>query len=230
MENFNDFMKRTFKNLEEAPYLRDLFSNLDYFSDDLIEKKSPRLIVNMPPRHLKSETVSIRLPSYIHSKNPNLDIGVFVANKNIANIFRNKNNEIKNLHDNKSNENNLKYFGLDSESVNGYKFDLIIIDDAIRNPMESNSLRFKYNTHTFIKKLLEQHLNPCGGFINVQSRWCKDDTTGFLLEVCYYHKWKVLKYPALNICNDPLTNRFEYNKNNLYDPYFQTLFMQEPVL
>ena len=85
-------------------------------------------------------------------------------------------------------------------------------------------------TEDDIKKLLEQHLNPCGGFINVQSRWCKDDTTGFLTEVCEYHKWKVLKYPDLNICNEPLTNRFEYNKNNLYEPYFQTLFMQEPVL
>ena len=221
MKNFNEFMKRTLDNLEDAPYLQDLFENLDQFYEDLINGKSPRLIVNMPPRSLKSESISIRLPSYIHSKNPYLDIGVFVSNHDLADRFSKKNKEIFS----RSNKNNLKYFGLNIDCT-CWKFDLIIIDDSIRNILESDSLKYKYRTNTYIKKLLEQHLNPGGGFINVQSRWCKDDTTGFLTNVCNDNMWKVLNYPAFQ------NNRYNLEEIRKYIPhnFFQALYQQEPVI
>ena len=226
MNNFNDFMKKTFENLECDSYLEDLFSNIELFTNDFIERKSPRLIVNMPPRSLKSESISIRLPAYLHSKNPKLNIGVFVANQDLANHFACKNSCIYNK------PNNIKYIGISNESIDVLKFDIIIIDDTIRSSKESESLKFKFKTHTFIKKLLEKHLNPYGGFINVQSRWSNDDTTGYLIDVCNDHDWKVLKYLALNSNNEPLTNRFEYKKikKNINYKYFQALYQQDPIL
>lgn len=63
--NFKYFMIRTFRNLEMYPYLDDLFSNLDNFIDDFKSLKRPFLNITMPPRHLKSETVSISIQELV---------------------------------------------------------------------------------------------------------------------------------------------------------------------
>lgn len=63
--NFKYFMIRTFRNLEMYPYLDDLFSNLDNFIDDFKSLMRPFLNITMPPRHLKSETVSISIQELV---------------------------------------------------------------------------------------------------------------------------------------------------------------------
>ena len=72
--NFASFVENTVHDYKGAYYLNDLFFRLQKFYTDVIAKKSPRLIINMPPRHLKSETATIRLPLFAMLNNPYFEI------------------------------------------------------------------------------------------------------------------------------------------------------------
>lgn len=53
---------------------REICETLDAFLQDVIDKKSPRLIICMPPRSGKSEIVSRRFPAYAFGRFPDLQI------------------------------------------------------------------------------------------------------------------------------------------------------------
>lgn len=53
---------------------REICAELDDFLQAVADKKSPRLIITMPPRSGKSELVSRRFPAYALGRNPDLSI------------------------------------------------------------------------------------------------------------------------------------------------------------
>ena len=53
---------------------RKICKTMDRFLSDVLEKKSPRLIITMPPRSGKSELVSRRFPAYAFGRAPDLQI------------------------------------------------------------------------------------------------------------------------------------------------------------
>ena len=53
---------------------REICDALDKFLDDVRAKRSPRLIITMPPRSGKSELVSRRFPAYAFGRFPDLQI------------------------------------------------------------------------------------------------------------------------------------------------------------
>ena len=53
---------------------QEICDTLDKFLDDVAAKKSPRLIITMPPRSGKSEIVSRRFPAYALGRFPDLQI------------------------------------------------------------------------------------------------------------------------------------------------------------
>lgn len=227
--NFKDFMIRTFRNLEMYPYLDDLFSNLDNFIDDFKSLMRPFLNITMPPRHLKSETVSIRLPAYINEKFTDLDIAVFCNNQNLANFFYNKFKEI--CPKNKI-KNNIQYFGFGG-SLGGRHFDLIIFDDLITNISERDSKIFKENLKLNLLHILTRLNTPYrkpAGLINCHTRWSTDDQTEILMNRYKNKNWKTLKYQFIT----KMTERYTIEEilrtaHNYLSEIFKALFMQEPV-
>lgn len=227
--NFKDFMLRTFTNLEMYPYLDDLFSNLDSFIDDFKSLKRPFLNITMPPRHLKSETVSIRLPAYLNEKFSDLNIGVFCINQDLANLFYRKFKEI--CPKNKI-KNNIKYFGFGT-GLGCRDFDLIIFDDLIRNNKERDSER--YNEYLkeqipYIVRRLNTPFKKPAGLINCHTRWSCEDQTGILMNNYQNKNWKTLKYQFIT----KLTERYTIEEilrtaHNYPSEIFKALFMQEPV-
>lgn len=53
---------------------KEICDELDRFLQDVADKKSPRLIITMPPRSGKSELVSRRFPAFALGRNPELQI------------------------------------------------------------------------------------------------------------------------------------------------------------
>ncbi|MFZ8915047.1 MAG: hypothetical protein ACO2YP_10705, partial [Pseudomonadales bacterium] len=49
---------------------KDICRRLEKFSQDVVEKKSPRLMLFMPPRHGKSTLASIAFPAWHLGRNP----------------------------------------------------------------------------------------------------------------------------------------------------------------
>ena len=50
---------------------KDICQRLEKFSEDVKKKKSPRLMLFMPPRHGKSTLASVTFPAWHLGKNPN---------------------------------------------------------------------------------------------------------------------------------------------------------------
>ncbi len=80
------FVRRTYPNFKENWHHLLLFERLQAFSQAVADGKSPRLIVEMPPRHTKSTIVSQRFPVWHMGRNPSHDVvcasyGQTLANK-----------------------------------------------------------------------------------------------------------------------------------------------------
>ena len=52
----------------------EICETLDCFFEDVKAKKSPRLIICMPPRSGKSQIISRNFPAYLFGRDPNLNI------------------------------------------------------------------------------------------------------------------------------------------------------------
>ncbi len=82
---FDHFVRHAFKvveggNLVFEPFLASVCFELQ----ELIEGRSPRLLINMPPRHLKSFCIAVALPAYALGQDPSLDIVVATYNQELG--------------------------------------------------------------------------------------------------------------------------------------------------
>lgn len=212
--DFSSLVKNTVPEYLDAYYLNDFYSRLQRFYKDVIEKKSPRLIVNMPPRHLKSETATIRFPLFAMLNNPRFEIIVATANQDLSNKFSRiakgllENNYIVNNWDVRLNNKykSVDNWGLNNGSsfkpigiggqINGYGAHIAILDDPIKSPLEANSKRLKDDQYEWFETVLSKRIAPGGGIIIVLTRWAEDDIAGRLIKK-FGDRWEVVKYKAI---------------------------------
>jgi hypothetical protein len=64
------FTTRTFPEYQTGWFHREVAKAGDQFLTDVINKKSPRVILTAPPQHGKSELISRRLPAFAFGRNP----------------------------------------------------------------------------------------------------------------------------------------------------------------
>jgi hypothetical protein len=84
-ESFSAFVLRAFRQthdqrLGSQPYVQHLCNEISKF----IDGKTTRLLINLPPQHLKTFVGSISLPAYLLGKNPRLRIILTAYNDTLA--------------------------------------------------------------------------------------------------------------------------------------------------
>lgn len=82
---FDHFVRHAYNvveggNLVFEPFLRSVCFELQ----ELIEGRSARLLINMPPRHLKSFCIAVALPAFALGQAPDLDIVVATYNQELG--------------------------------------------------------------------------------------------------------------------------------------------------
>ncbi len=212
----NDFMaftKAVWPEFIEGAHHRVIAQKFN----DLAAKKINRLIINMPPRHTKSEFASYLLPAWMVGKNPKLKIIQATHTGELAIRFGRK---AKNLIDS---ENYSKIFETrlqeDSQAagrwetaqggeyfaagvggaITGRGADLLIIDDphSEQDAMSANAFENAYEWYTSGPR---QRLQPGGQIVLVMTRWSKKDLTGILMDNQKKVKgdqWEVVEFPAI---------------------------------
>lgn len=181
-----------------------------------------RLLIFMPPRHTKSETVTVRYSGYRLEQNPGLRIILGANIQRLANKFSRSIRRVikgrielaEDVAGSAEWETNagggVRAFGIDGGTA-GYGADLIMIDDPIKNRKQANSDKFREKMWEWYNDDIYSRLEPNGAIVLIQTRWHEDDLAGRLLKEMAGgedgepgEQWEVVSLPALAEENDPL--------------------------
>ena len=181
-----------------------------------------RLIVNMPPRHTKSEFASYLLPAWFLGQFPHKQI---IQTAHTTELAVNFGRKVRNLVDSDPYKDLFPNVGLRSDSkaagrwntnhngvyfsigvggaVTGRGADLFIIDDAHSEQeatlAESNPEIYD-KTFEWYTSGPRQRLQPGGAIVIVMTRWSKKDLTGQILKASAQRadeNWEVIEFPAI---------------------------------
>ena len=207
-----DFTLYTYPTYLMGWFHKEVCEALDKFLEDVLAKKSPRLILTAPPRHGKSELVSRRFPAFAFGRCPDLQI---IATSYGADLAQRFNRDVQRIIDDDTYrtlfpETTLNGRNVRTDSRNafirtsdlfeivdhkgayrscgvgggitGTGADILIIDDPIKDRAEANSPTVRSNVYDWYTSTAYTRLSPGGGVIVMNTRWHERDLTGQLLE------------------------------------------------
>ena len=192
-----------------------------------------RLIINMPPRHTKSEFASYLLPAWFLGNFPNKKV---IQTSHTAELSVGFGRKVRNLVDSDVYKDIFPDVALQSDSkaagrwatnkggdyfaigvggaVTGKGADLLIIDDPHSEQeatiAETNPEVYD-KTHEWYTSGPRQRLQPGGAIVIVMTRWSKRDLTGQVLKSAAQRsgeEWEVIEFPALLPSGRPLWPEF----------------------
>jgi predicted phage terminase large subunit-like protein len=192
-----------------------------------------RLIINMPPRHTKSEFASYLLPAWFLGNFPDKKV---IQTSHTAELAVGFGRKVRNLVDSDVYKDIFPDVALQSDSkaagrwatnkggdyfaigvggaVTGKGADLLIIDDPHSEQeatlAETNPEVYD-KTHEWYTSGPRQRLQPGGAIVIVMTRWSKRDLTGQVLKSAAQRsgeEWEVIEFPALLPSGRPLWPEF----------------------
>ncbi len=174
-----------------------------------------RLMIFVPPRHGKSEMVTIRYPVWRLEREPGLRVIVGAYNQVLANKFSRKSRRIAEARFPLSPERQavedwetpdgggLRAVGVGS-GITGQGGHLIVIDDPVKSRDEAESETYRERVWEWYKDDLYTRLEPGGAIVLIQTRWHEDDLAGRILASEDGSSWTVVSLPAEAEEGDPL--------------------------
>ena len=219
-KDFLTFVKAMWPQFIEGPHHKIIAQKFN----DIADGKIKRLIINMPPRHTKSEFASYLLPSWMVGRKPDLKIIQTTHTTELAIRFGRK---AKTLIDSPEYQKMFKttlredskaagkwetaqggeyYAAGVGSAITGRGADLLIIDDphSEQDALNATALERAYEWYTSGPR---QRLQPGGAIILVMTRWNMKDLTGMLLKSqkeIKSDKWEIIEFPAIMPSGEPV--------------------------
>jgi len=201
--------------------------------EEIANGKLRRLIINMPPRHTKSEFASYLLPAWYLGQFPNRKI---IQCSNTAELAVGFGRKVRNLVDGETyakifpnvalrtdskaagrwaTNANGDYFAIGvGGTVTGKGADLLIIDDPHSEQeaaLAASDPSVYDKVHEWFTSGPRQRLQPGGSIVIVMTRWGKRDLTGRVLQSMVERdgdEWEVINLPAIMPTGKPLWPEF----------------------
>lgn len=184
------------------------------YLDKVTTGEIKRLMLSLPPRHGKSEKVTIRYPVYRMERQPGVRICVGAYNQDFSERFSRFTRRIAEKTMPLSRERSaVKEWETAAGSIyracgvgsppTGEGFDLIIIDDPIKSRVEAESEAYRRNCFDWYSTDLYTRLEPQAAVILIQTRWHELDLAGQILVNEEGEQWTVVNLPALAIAGEP---------------------------
>lgn len=217
-----------------------------------------RLIINMPPRHTKSEFASYLLPAWFLGQYPDKKI---IQTAHTAELSVGFGRKVRNLVDSDDYKEIFPELGLRADSkaagrwstskggeyfaigvggaVTGKGADLLIIDDP-HSEQEGQSADAGVfdKVYDWYTSGPRQRLQPGGSIIIVMTRWHKRDLTGKIVKTSVQREgmdeWEVIEFPAIMPSGNALWPEFwsltelEALRSELPAPKWQAQYQQDP--
>ncbi len=193
------------------PHLAYVQRQMDRVTDGEID----RLILAMPPRHGKSETVTVRYPVYRLVEWPEFRTIVAAYNATLAAKFSRKARRLACLAGVSLSEERTAVEDWETTAgggvravgvgggVTGHGADLIVIDDPVKSREEAESPTYRDRVWDWFRDDLYTRLEPGGAIVLILTRWHQDDLAGRILEQ-EPDRWEVVRLPARAEPDDPL--------------------------
>lgn len=178
----------------------DICERLERFVQDIVDRKSPRLMLFLPPRAGKSEIGSKMLPAWFLGRFPNLETIISSYSGDLAsgfsravrNIFASE--KFKPLFatsrlspDSKAADKwattrggGMNAVGV-SGSLSGKGGSLLICDDPHKDRNEAESETARQTVKDWYSSTFYTRRAPGAGILVIQTRWHEDDMSGWLL-------------------------------------------------
>ena len=192
---------------------------LQYQLDRVTDGEIKRLMIQMPPRHGKSETATIRYPIYRLNMDPEMRVVIGAYNATLAGKFSRKARRLAQqagiaLSDERTAVEDwettagggMRAVGVGG-GITGQGGDLIIIDDPVKSREEAESEVYREKVWDWYTDDLYTRLEPGGAMILIMTRWHMDDLAGRILAGEGASKWTVVNLPALALEGDILGRR-----------------------
>jgi predicted phage terminase large subunit-like protein len=201
--------------------------------EDVASGKCKRLIINMPPRHTKSEFASYLLPAWFLGKFPQKKV---IQTSHTAELAVGFGRKVRNLVDAEKYKRLFPAVELQSDSkaagrwntnfggdyfaigvggaVTGKGADLLIIDDP---HSEQEAALAAFNPEVYDKTYEwytsgpRQRLQPGGAIVIVMTRWSLRDLTAQVVKAAEQRngdEWRVIEFPAILPNGQPLWPEF----------------------
>ena len=192
-----------------------------------------RLIINMPPRHTKSEFASYLLPAWFFGKFPGKKV---IQTSHTAELAVGFGRKVRNLVDSSNYKRIFPALDLQSDSkaagrwntnfggeyfaigiggaVTGKGADILIIDDPHSEQeaaMAQTNPEIYDKTYEWYTSGPRQRLQPGGSIVVVMTRWSKRDLTGQVVKAAAQRsgeEWEVIEFPAILPSGKPLWPEF----------------------
>ena len=220
-KKFIPFVKHCWPEFIDGSHHRQIAEKFEQIATGEIK----RLIVNMPPRHTKSEFASYLFPAWMIGRNPKLKIIQTSHNTELATRFGRK---MKNLVDDtlfqqvfdvsiatdskasgrwETNHGGEYYAAGVGGAITGRGADLLIIDDphTEQDALSSTAMDNVYEWYTSGPR---QRLQPGGSIVVVMTRWSEKDLTGQLIKAqaksTRGDQWDVIEFPAILPSGNPV--------------------------
>lgn len=169
-----------------------------------------RLMLFMPPRHGKSELVTVRYALWRLRCDPKMNVIIGCYNQKLANRFSRKISRLAEgsvqLSRRKSSAEEwetaagggVKAVGVGA-GITGFGGDLVIVDDPVKGREAANSRIARDKIWDWYRDDLHTRLEPGAAIILIQTRWHDDDLAGRLLKDMQNggEQWEVVRLPAL---------------------------------
>jgi len=228
--NFMAFVKEMWPEFIEGRHHKEIADKFD----QIAKGKIKRLIINMPPRHTKSEFSSFLLPAWMVGRNPKLKIIQSTHTTELAIRFGRKaktlmdSPEYKKVFETRLREDSQAAGKWETEqggeyyaagvgsAITGRGADLLIIDDphSEQDAMNPEALERAYEWYTSGPR---QRLQPGGAIVLVMTRWSTKDLTSKLINSqknLKADKWEIVEFPAILPSGKPVWPQY-WNKDEL---------------
>lgn len=232
---------------------------LDKVLMETISAKDGRLLVNMPPRHGKSELISKYLPFWYLVNFPGKHIILTTYETSFSTHWGRKVRDLIEM--------NGKAYGVELDksshaagnfrlkdelgsmtcvgaggSLTGRGADLLIIDDPLKNDAEANSAHQRDLVWDWFRSTAFTRIEPNGTAIIIMTRWHEDDLTGRII-ADNKDDWRHIMLPAIAEDGDVLgrktgsalwEKRFPLSRllkirDTIGSYWFSSLYQQRPT-
>lgn len=203
------------KNYEPSWHHKLIASELQSAYESVCRGERARIILELPPRHGKSDLATLKFPAWVLGRTPAMPIIVTSYSADLAADFGLATKDLmssdiyQHLFETRLREDakaRAKWMTQDGGSytavgvggpITGKGFAIGIIDDPIKNREEADSLVVRDSLWKWYRSTFLTREEGNGAIIVIMTRWHDDDLVGRILSSEGSDQWKVIKLPAI---------------------------------